>query len=118
MLIVMVGPLHVLNAARPSLLLTVPLDAGPGASCFLIELLLGQATSTTVRTSSDCVLWVVRGPALMALARDRPDLVLELGLKMSQDLAAQVEQMEAEMQVGFDCLLLFVAWVWGVGCVA
>jgi CRP-like cAMP-binding protein len=78
----------------------VPLDAGPGASCFLIELLLRQPTNTTVRTSSDCVLWVVRGPALMDLARRRPDLVLELGLKMSQDLAAQVEQMEASMQVG------------------
>lgn len=78
----------------------VPLDAGPGASCFLIELLLGQPTTSTVRTSSDCVLWVVRGPALMALAARRPDLVLELGLKMSQDLAQQVEAMEANMQVG------------------
>eukprot|EP00883_Tetradesmus_obliquus_P000973 jgi/Sobl393_1/11042/SZX62060.1 len=76
----------------------VPLDAGPGASCFLIELLLGQPTTSTVRTSSDCVLWVVRGPALMALAARRPDLVLELGLKMSQDLAQQVEAMEANMQ--------------------
>eukprot|EP00882_Tetradesmus_deserticola_P011080 GHRQ01011715.1.p1 GENE.GHRQ01011715.1~~GHRQ01011715.1.p1 ORF type:complete len:603 (+),score=315.83 GHRQ01011715.1:299-2107(+) len=78
--------------------LPVPLDAGPGASCFLIELLLGQPSASSVRTSSDCVLWVVRRPELLGLAARRPDLVLELGLKMSQDLAAQVEAMEANQQ--------------------
>jgi hypothetical protein len=36
----------------------VPIDAGPGASFFLIELLLGQASSTTVKATCDCTLWV------------------------------------------------------------
>jgi hypothetical protein len=57
----------------------------------------------------------------MDLARRRPDLVLELGLKMSQDLAAQVEQMEAESKVsGSRAFLLTHGWHrgrrWGAGC--
>jgi hypothetical protein len=36
----------------------VPIDAGPGASFFLIELLLGQPSSTTIRATCDCTLWV------------------------------------------------------------
>eukprot|EP00878_Enallax_costatus_P047261 GHUV01057723.1.p1 GENE.GHUV01057723.1~~GHUV01057723.1.p1 ORF type:complete len:284 (+),score=79.99 GHUV01057723.1:167-1018(+) len=76
----------------------VPIDAGPGATFFLIELLLGQNTNTTVKTTSDCTLWVVPSAALLALAARRPDFVLELGLKMSQEMAGKVEQMEANMQ--------------------
>lgn len=78
---------------------TAPVEAGPGASFFLVELLLGHVTNTTVRASSDCVLWVVRGTAVLRLAASRPDFVLELGLKMSQEMAAQVGQLEADIQV-------------------
>lgn len=76
----------------------VPLDAGPGAAFFLIELLLGQNTNITVKTTSDCTLWVVPAASLLALAARRPDFVLELGLKMSQQMAGKVEQMEATVQ--------------------
>jgi hypothetical protein len=40
------------------LLRAVPIDAGPGASFFLIELLLGQPSSTTVKATCDSTLWV------------------------------------------------------------
>lgn len=82
----------------PHVLPAVPIDAGPGATFFLIELLLGQTTNTTVKATSDCTLWVVPSSALMSLAARRPDFVLELGLKMSQEMAGKVEQMEANMQ--------------------
>lgn len=36
----------------------VPIDAGPGANFFLIELLLGQPSSTTVKATCNCTLWV------------------------------------------------------------
>lgn len=75
----------------------VPLDAGPGATFFLIELLLDQTTNTSVRATSDCTLWVVPSDALLGLAAQRPDLVLELGLRMSQEMVGKVEQMEASM---------------------
>jgi hypothetical protein len=63
---------------------TVPIAAGPGACFFLIELLLSRACTTTVKAESDAVLWVVPAQQLQELAASRPDLVLELGLKMSQ----------------------------------
>eukprot|EP00879_Flechtneria_rotunda_P013356 GHRR01013946.1.p1 GENE.GHRR01013946.1~~GHRR01013946.1.p1 ORF type:complete len:902 (+),score=300.53 GHRR01013946.1:340-3045(+) len=78
--------------------LPVPVDAGPGASFFLIELLLNQAASATIITSTDALVWVVSAPALLELAGRRPDLVLELGLRLSQDMAGKLEQMEASMQ--------------------
>eukprot|EP00775_Hariotina_reticulata_P006711 gene6709-6932_t len=79
--------------------LPVPITAGPGACFFLIELLLSQASSTTIRTTSDAVLWVVPAQQLQELASSRPDLVLELGLKMSQELSTKVGQLESSSQV-------------------
>lgn len=48
---------------------------------------------------------VVPDKALLRLAAQRPDLVLELGLRMSQGLKQQLGQLEAIQQV---CL----CWTW------
>lgn len=45
-------------------------------------------------------LQVVSGKALLRLAAQRPDLVLELGLRMSQGLKQQLGELEAIQQVG------------------
>jgi CRP-like cAMP-binding protein len=66
---------------------------------FLVELLLGQPTSSSVRTTSDATLWVVKDTALLRLAASRPDLVLELGLKLSQTMQGKVEVLEAVIEV-------------------
>lgn len=46
---------------------------------------------------------VVSSKALLRLAASRPDLVLELGLRMSQEMEQQLGQLEALQQVGWDC---------------
>ena len=48
------------------LLPAVPIDAGPGASFFLIELLLGQPSSSTVKATCDSTLWVSCGTQCLA----------------------------------------------------
>lgn len=45
-------------------------------------------------------LQVVPDKALLRLAAQRPDFVLELGLRMSQGLKQQLGQLEAIQQVG------------------
>lgn len=77
-----------------------PISAGPGASFFLVELLLGQPTNSTLKTTCDSTLWVVSGKALLRLAATWPELVLELGLRMSQDMKQQLGRLEAIQQVG------------------
>lgn len=52
-----------------------------------------------MRATSDATLWVVRDKALLRLAASRPDLVLELGLKLSQEMQDKVEVLEAQQQV-------------------
>jgi hypothetical protein len=47
----------------------------------------------------DCRPQVVPDRALLRLAAQRPDLVLELGLRMSQEMKQQLGQLEALQQV-------------------
>lgn len=57
------------------------------------------ASAELCMTHACAAVQVVPGAALLRLAGQRPDLVLELGLRMSQGLKQQLGQLQAVQQV-------------------
>lgn len=73
-------------------------EAGPGSLFNLSELILGQGASATVRCATNVTLWVVPAQAIRDLAARRPELLLEVGLRLSQEMAGLINAMTVEKQ--------------------